>query len=142
MSPPLIRSNLEVPTFLLQHCLKNLYVITMLQSYFSKWYGKPSLTYVQNKFVPQSSLCAPFIWLCALFIPLCTLSIIRFPLLCTVLMCSFHKRQVLLHMHKKYYCTKTNMADNKMNDVLKKLGLSDQNLLRKRYQLTLFVIYL
>ena len=142
MSPPLIRSNLEVPTFLLQHCLKNLYVITMLQSYFSKWYGKPSLTYVQNKFVPQSSLCAPFIWLCALFIPLCTLSIIRFPLLCAVLMCSFHKRQVLLHMRKKYYCTKTNMADNKMNDVLKKLGLSDQNLLRKRYQLTLFVIYL
>ena len=40
-------------------------------------------------------------------------------------MCSFHKRQVILHMHKKYYCTKTNMADNKMNDVLKKLGLSD-----------------
>ena len=28
-------------------------------------------------------------------------------------------------MHKKYYYTKTNMADNKMNDVLKKLGLSD-----------------
>ena len=28
-------------------------------------------------------------------------------------------------MHKKYYSTKTNMADNKMNDVLKKLGLSD-----------------
>ena len=45
--------------------------------------------------------------------------------LCAVLMCSFHKRQVILHMHKKYYCTKTNMADNKMNDVLKKLGLSD-----------------
>ena len=28
-------------------------------------------------------------------------------------------------MHKKYYYTKTNMADNKMKDVLKKLGLSD-----------------
>ena len=28
-------------------------------------------------------------------------------------------------MHKKYYYTKTNVADNKMNDVLKKLGLSD-----------------
>ena len=42
-----------------------------------------------------------------------------------VLMCSFHKRQVILHMHKKYYCTKTNMADNKMNDVLKKLGPFD-----------------
>ena len=45
--------------------------------------------------------------------------------LCDVLMCSFHKRLVILHMHKKYYSTKTNMADNKMNDVLKKLGLSD-----------------
>ena len=42
-----------------------------------------------------------------------------------VLVCFFHKRQVILHMHKKYYCTKTNVADNKMNDVLKKLGLSD-----------------
>ena len=46
--------------------------------------------------------------------------------LCAVLMCSFHKRQVILRMHKKYYCTKINMADNKMNDVLKKLGLSDR----------------
>ena len=45
-----------------------------------------------------------------------------------------HAQKVLLH--------KKNMADNKMNDVLKKLGLSDQNLLRKRYQLILFVIYL
>ena len=44
--------------------------------------------------------------------------------LCAVLMLSFHKHQVILHMHKKYYCTKTNMADNKMNDVLK-LDLSD-----------------
>ena len=40
-------------------------------------------------------------------------------------MCSFNKRQVILHMHKKSYCTKANVADNKMNDVLKKLGLSD-----------------
>ena len=32
--------------------------------------GKPSLTYMQNKFVPQSSLCALFNWLCVLFIPL------------------------------------------------------------------------
>ena len=43
---------------------------------------------------------------------------------CTTLMCSFHKRLAILRMHKKYHCTKTNMADNKMNDVLKKLGLS------------------
>ena len=77
------------------------------------------------------------LFLCALF--MCSFYVL---FLCAVLMCSFHKRQVILHMHKKYYCTKTNMADNKMNDVLKKLGLSDQNLLRKRYQLTLFVIYL
>ena len=32
------------------------------------FYGKPSLTYVQNKFVPQSSLCTSFICFCALFI--------------------------------------------------------------------------
>ena len=38
-------------------------------------YGKRSLTYVQKKFVPQPSLCAPFIWLCALFIWLCALYI-------------------------------------------------------------------
>ena len=31
-------------------------------------YGKPSLTHVQNKFVSQSSWCAPSICLCALFI--------------------------------------------------------------------------
>ena len=43
---------------------------------------------------------------------------------CTILMCSFHKRLAILRMHKKYHCSKTNMADNKMNDVLKKLGLS------------------
>ena len=29
-------------------------------------------------------------------------------------------------MHKKYYCTQTNMADDKIYDVLKKLGLSDR----------------
>ena len=45
--------------------------------------------------------------------------------LCAVLMRSFHKHQVILHMHKKYYCTKANMANNKMNDVLKKLDLSN-----------------
>ena len=90
-------------------------------------------------------LCALFIWLSALFIPLCTLSIIRsfyalfscalfmcsfYALfLCALLMCCFnvllYKRQVILHMHKKYSCTKTNMADNKMNDFLKKLGPFD-----------------
>ena len=32
------------------------------------FYGKPSQTYVQKKFLPQSSLCASFICLCALFI--------------------------------------------------------------------------
>ena len=39
-------------------------------------------------------------------------------------MCSFHKRLMILCIHKKYYCTKTNMADNKMDNVLKTLGLS------------------
>ena len=77
-------------------------------------YGKPPLTYVQNNFVPQSFLCAPFIclctlfislsalfiwlwalfiWLCALFIPLCALSIIHSfcaPFLCALFLCSFH----------------------------------------------------
>ena len=39
-------------------------------------------------------------------------------------MCSFQTPGDL-RMPKKYYCTKTNMADNKMDDVLKKLDLSD-----------------
>ena len=43
-------------------------------------YGKPSLTYVQNKFVPQSSLCASFICLCALFCRLCALFIMLYAL--------------------------------------------------------------
>ena len=33
-------------------------------------------------------------------------------------------------MQKKYYCTKTNMADNKMENILRKLGLSHH---RARY---------
>ena len=40
-------------------------------------------------------------------------------------MCSFHKRLRILHMREKYYCTKTNIADNKIDGVLKKLGPSD-----------------
>ena len=51
-----------------------------------------------------------------------------------ILMCSFHKCLAIMHMHKKYYCTKTNMADNKMGDVL----LTEQDWLKKRYQLTYF----
>ena len=43
-------------------------------------------------------------------------------------MCSFHKRLAILHMHKKYYCTKANMADHKIDVVLKKLGLSDHRI--------------
>ena len=44
---------------------------------------------------------------------------------CDILMCSFHKRLAILRMHRKYYCTQTNMADDKMDGVLNKLGLSD-----------------
>ena len=46
---------------------------------------------------------------------------------CAILMCFFHKRLAILRMHNKYYCTKTNMADNKMDNFLKKLGLSDHS---------------
>ena len=62
---------------------------------------------------------------------------------CAILICSFQKPGDL-RMHKKYYCTKTNMADNKMDDVLKKLDLSDYRagFVEEKYQLTLFVIYL
>ena len=60
------------------------------------------------------------LYLCAFFI---RLFYVLFS--CAILMSSFHKRLAILHMHKKYYCTKTNMADDKMDDVLKKLGLSD-----------------
>ena len=80
-----------------------------------------------------------FIWLYALFIwfVLFSFCYVLFPLfalfMCSVyvlfssalLIFSFHKRQVILGMHKNYYYTKINMADNKMNDVLKKLGLFD-----------------
>ena len=87
--------------------------------------------------------CALFMFsFCALF--LCALCICSFHVLflCTlfmrslyslfyalfsyaIFMCSFHKSLEILRMHKKYYCTQTNMADDKMDDVLKKLGLSD-----------------
>ena len=43
---------------------------------------------------------------------------------CAILICSFHKRLAILRMNRKYYCTKTNMANNKIEDVLKKLSLS------------------
>ena len=73
-------------------------------------------------------LCALFMYsfyalfLCALFMrSFCALSS------CAILMCFFHKRLAILRMHKKYYCTKTNMADNKMDNFLKKLGLSDDS---------------
>ena len=38
-------------------------------------YGTAIMPYVQNEFIPQSSLCALFIQLCALFIRFCTLFI-------------------------------------------------------------------
>ena len=44
---------------------------------------------------------------------------------CVILMCSFHKCLAILRIHKKYYYTKNNVADNKTDDVLKKLGPSD-----------------
>ena len=45
--------------------------------------------------------------------------------LCTIFMCTFHRRLEILRMHKKCYCAKTNMPDNKMGEVLKRLGVSD-----------------
>ena len=64
-------------------------------------------------------------WFYVLF--LCALFIRLFSALFSwaILMCSFHKRLAILHMHKKYYCTQTSIADNKMDKVLNKLGLSD-----------------
>ena len=53
------------------------------------------------------------LFLCAFFIRLFD-ALFSF----AILMCSFHKCLAIMHMHKKYYCTKTNMADNKMGDVL------------------------
>ena len=56
---------------------------------------------------------------------------------CALFMCSFYALFVfaffmryfhmlaILRMHRKYYCIQTNMTDDKMDDVLKKLGLSD-----------------
>ena len=72
-------------------------------------------------------LCALFMLsFCALFV--FTLFMCSFYALfsCAILMCSFRKRLAILCTHRKYYCTKTNTAANKMDDVLKKLGLSDR----------------
>ena len=44
---------------------------------------------------------------------------------CAIFMSSFHKRLAILRMHKKYYCTQTNMAHDKMGNIPKKLGLPD-----------------
>ena len=73
------------------------------------------------------------LFLCALLmcslhsLYLCALLMCSFytPFSYALLMCSFHKRLAILRMHKKHYCKQTNMADNKMEEVLKKLGLSD-----------------
>ena len=80
-------------------------------------------------------LCA--LLLCSLYSPfLCAFFIRLFYALFSfaILMCSFDKCLAIMHMHEKYYCTKTNMADNKMGDVL----LTEQDWLKKRYQLTYF----
>ena len=61
------------------------------------------------------------LFLCALYCALCIqLFYALFP--CAILMCSFHKHLANLRMQKKYYCAETNMADDKINDVLKKLA--------------------
>ena len=66
-------------------------------------------------------LCSLYLlFICALFI--CSLYSL---FSCAILMCSFHKCLAILRIHKKYYYTKNNIADNKTDDVLKKLGPSD-----------------
>ena len=64
------------------------------------------------------------LFLCALFMRSFYSAFLCAVFMC-YLMCSFHKRLRILHMREKYYCTKTNIADNKIDGVLKKLGLSD-----------------
>ena len=117
--------------------MRSLYVLFLCALFMCSSYA-PFLCALSMRSLYSLFLCALFIRSFYVFF-LCTLFMCFFK---RCFICSFHKRQVILQMHKKYYCTKTNMADNKMNDVLKKLGLSDQNSLRKRYQLTLLVIYL
>ena len=66
-------------------------------------------------------LCSLYLlFICALF--MCSLYSL---FSCAILMCSFHKCQAILRIHKKYYYTKNNIADNKTDDILKKLGPSD-----------------
>ena len=49
----------------------------------------------------------------------------------------------ILRMHRKYYCIQTNMTDDKMDDVLKKLGLSDHRTISVEKKMsTDIVIYL
>ena len=63
---------------------------------------------------------------------------------CAILMCSFHKRLAILRMHKKHYCAKANMADNKTDDVLKKLRLSHHRarFVEEKISIDIFVICL
>ena len=89
--------------FLCALCIRSLYALFLFAHFMRSFY---------------------VLFLCALF--MCSFYAL---FLCALLMCCFnvllYKRQVILHMHKKYSCTKTNMADNKMNDFLKKLGPFD-----------------
>ena len=101
--------------FLCALCIRSLYALFLFAHFMRSFY--------------VLFLCALF--MCSFYaLLLCALCIHSFYVLflCALFMCylmrSFHKRLAILRMLKKYYCTKTNMADNKMDDVLKKLVLS------------------
>ena len=106
-----------------------------MRSFYVLFYYALCIRSFYALFLHTLSLCSLYsLFLCTLFMCsfyalfLCTLFVWPFYVLfsCAILMCSFHKRLTILRMHRKYYCTKTNMADKKMYNVLKKLGLSDR----------------
>ena len=106
-----------------------------MNSFYVLFYYALCIRSLYALFLYTLSLCSLYsLFLCTLFMCsfyalfLCTLFVWPFYVLfsCAILTCSFHKRLTILRMHRKYYCTKTNMVDKEMYNVLKKLGLSDR----------------
>ena len=103
-------------------CTRSFYALFLCGLFMRSFY----LLFLSTLFM--SSLYSLFVYalLYALFLYTFFLHLFCALFSCVVLICSFHKRLAILRMHKSYYCTQTNMADDKMCDVLKKLGLSDR----------------
>ena len=125
--------------FLCVRCFYELFLCALfMRSFYVVFYRALCIRSLYALFLRALFMCSFYAFFYVLF--LCALFMLSFYVLfvftlfmcsfyalfsCAILMCSFHKRMAILCTHRKYYCTKTNTAANKMDDVLKKLGLSD-----------------